>query len=100
VTPEEEIQRAERAALLLNEPLMAEAFETIETKLRDAWETSPARDVDGRETLWLSIKLLKQLKSHLTSVIETGQLASEGLARRGIQPSDVLPTSRESYTPR
>lgn len=84
MTPEEEIERGHQAAMLLNHPLLIEARDTIKTELMNAWQTSPARDVDGRETLWLSVKLLEQVMSHLQSVVETGQLASEGLARRGL----------------
>lgn len=86
-SPEDEIQRGEQAAALVNHPLLAEAFDTLETELRTAWQTSPARDVDGRETLWLSVKLLGQVKQHLRSVIETGQLAAIDLSRRGLSAS-------------
>lgn len=85
---QEETARGERAAHLLSDPLIAEAFTTIEQELMQAWQTSPARDVSGRETLWLSVKLLNQVKAHLHSVVETGQLASIDLSRRGLSASD------------
>ena len=81
---QEETQRGERARLLLADPLIAEAFDTIQQELMTAWQTSPARDTDGRETLWLSVKLLNQVKSHLQSVVETGHLAQIDLSRRGL----------------
>lgn len=84
MTPEDEVMRGEQAAMLLNHPLLIEARETIESELMNAWQTSPARDVEGRETLWLSVKLLQQVFQHLKSTLETGQLAAEGLARRGV----------------
>lgn len=80
---EQDVQRGERARLLLADPILTEAFDTIHQGFLDAWQTSPARDVDGRETLWLSLKLLGQVKQHLISVAESGQMAAIDLSRRG-----------------
>src|SRR3546814_10799433 len=71
---ESEIHRGEQAARLLNEPLMIEAFATIEQELTEQWQNSPARDAEGREKLWLSLKLLHRVRGHLTNVLETGQI--------------------------
>lgn len=87
MTPEEEVARAERAALLLNEPLLAEAFDTLHTEYTNAWLASPARDTQGRETLWLTLKLLERVKQHLHTTVQTGQLASESLRQLGVEPS-------------
>lgn len=84
---EQDVQRAHRAAAIIYDPLWVEAYETLHTELMDAWQTSPARDVDGRETLWLSVKLLAQLKAHMTSLIESGQMAEIELSRRGVSAS-------------
>jgi hypothetical protein len=81
---EDEVRRGEQAHALITHPLLAEAFDTINTELMQAWQSSPARDVEGRETLWLSVKLLGQVKQHLQSCIETGQLANLDLSRRGL----------------
>lgn len=83
MSAEDDMIRAERARLLLAEPLLIEAFETISQELTQAWQNSPARDVDGRETLWLSLKLLTQVQQHLISVMESGKMAQVELARRG-----------------
>lgn len=79
---ETEIHRGEQAARLLNEPLMVEAFATIRQELNDQWQNSPARDVEGREKLWLSQKLLSRVEGHLRNVLETGQIAQATLAQR------------------
>lgn len=79
---EQEIHRGEQAARLLNEPLIAEAFATIEQELTEQWQNSPARDQEGREKLWLSLKLLHRVRGHLTNVMETGQIAQATLAQR------------------
>lgn len=81
---EEEVRRAEQAAALLDHPLLAEAFGKLESELRNAWQDSPARDVEGREVLWHSLKLLGQIKEHLFTLVRTGQLANADLSRRGL----------------
>ena len=82
---EEEIRRAEQAAMIINHPLYAEAFNTLEERLLEAWKTSPARDAEGRESLWLSVKILNQTRAHLSSLIETGKMADVELSRRGVK---------------
>jgi FMN-dependent NADH-azoreductase len=81
---EDEVRRAHDAQALITHPLLAEAFDTVETEFLSAWRDSPARDTEGREVLWHSLKLLAQIRQHLVSVIETGQMAREDLSRRGL----------------
>ena len=68
------------------------AFESIKQELTEAWQTSPARDVEGREKIFLSIQLLTKLKAALTSSLETGKLAE---AERIYQQS-LLDRAKES----
>lgn len=81
---DEELNRGRQAADIINHPLYAEAFDKLERELMDAWKQSPARDAAGRESLWLSVKILHQSRAHLTSLIETGQMAEIELSRRGL----------------
>ena len=80
---EQEIQRAQEAANLVNHPLYQESFDKLDAELRDAWINSPSKDAEGRESLWLSVKLLAKVRAHLTSMIETGQMAQVQLERLG-----------------
>lgn len=82
---EDESARGEHAARLLADTLLNEAFDTLHERLQESWINSPARDVEGREVLWLSQKLLTQVKAHLFSLVETGQMASIELSRRGLR---------------
>ncbi len=82
---EHETARGEHAARLLSDTLLNEAFDTLQERFSDAWINSPSRDVEGREVLWLSQKLLTQIKSHLFSIVETGQMANIELSRRGLR---------------
>lgn len=82
MSPEQEAQRGQDAKRLLEEPLLKEAFETIEQELIEQWKQAPARDVEGREKLWLMLHLLNKVHGHLESVMASGQLAQATLAQR------------------
>ena len=79
-----ESNRGEHAARLLSDPLLNEAFDTLQERFSEAWINSPSRDVEGREVLWLSQKLLMQIRQHLVSIAERGQMADVDLSRRGL----------------
>lgn len=79
---ETEILRGERARQLLDDPLLQEAFALIEQEYQKAWQESPARDVEARELLYLSLKNLAKVKGHLVQVMESGMLAKATLAQR------------------
>lgn len=84
---EEQAQRGEQAAKLLEHPLLVEAFSVIEQDIRDKWTNSPARDVDGRERLWTQLRLLQRVRGEIQSVAETGKVARVTLLQRlGIKP--------------
>jgi hypothetical protein len=72
---EREVIRGNQARDLLENPLMVEALTTIRDTIRAQWESSPARDLEGREKLWVMLKLLGNLEGHLKEVLETGKLA-------------------------
>lgn len=81
---EMEILRGERAQLLLQDELLIDAFTLIEEELTEQWQNSPARDQEGREKLWLSLKLLHKLQRNLVTVMETGKIAKATLAQRAL----------------
>ena len=69
--------RARRAQSLLNDPLIVEAFETLEKDLLDTWKQSGTGDKETRGSLWLAMRLLDRLRIHLQSILETGQMAEK-----------------------
>ena len=77
---EQESARGEQARRLLADPLLVEAFETVEAGLRAAWAATAEPQDRERERLWLMVKLLGRLKGHLTCALETGKLADRQLA--------------------
>jgi|TARA_R110002051_G_scaffold21459_2_gene56971 hypothetical protein len=68
-------QREEQAKRLLNEPLLVEAFTELKTSLKNTWEFSSVGDIEAREQVWLSLRLLERIRLHLTSIVETGEMA-------------------------
>lgn len=67
--------REEHAKRLLNDPLFVEAFELLEKNLLNSWSSSGVNEIDTREQIWLSLRLLERIRLHLTSIIETGDMA-------------------------
>lgn len=80
MTRDQESRRGEQAKRLLDDPLLQEAFATVETGLRDAWSATSDEAAAERERLWLMLKLLGRVRAHVTAVLETGRLADGQLS--------------------
>ena len=72
-------QRGINARLLLETPLLVEAFAETRKEYIAAWEKTPVRDHEGREKLWLMVRTLDKVKGHLQTVMEGGKLAEREL---------------------
>jgi|TARA_Y100000296_G_scaffold38796_1_gene44861 hypothetical protein len=70
-------QREEQAKRLLNDPMYNEAFDSLGESIFNTWANSSVNDVDSREQCWLSLRLLERLRLHLTSIVETGEMAKK-----------------------
>ncbi len=79
---EDEINRGQKAAQILAEPLVKEAFDVLKQECYDQWAKSPARDAEGREKLWLMLKSAERVEAHLRSLLETGKLAEATLRQK------------------
>ena len=75
-----EVARGQRAQAILDDPLVGEAFAAIERECIAEWRRAPARDVEGRERIWLMLKLAGRLRAHFESVVASGKLAGERIA--------------------
>jgi len=69
--------REAQAKRLLEDTLFKEAFDTLEKDIMDTWSSTGIDDGRARETCWLSIRLLSRIKVHLTSIVETGEMAKK-----------------------
>lgn len=72
---ETDILRGEQARRVMEDPLLVEAFETIERECFDAWKTSGWKDADKREALYRQMKALGEVKTRLLTVMEGGKVA-------------------------
>lgn len=75
----EQIARGERARILLEDPMIADALSDMRATLRAAWESSPARDTDGREELYRYMRTIENFESCLRRHMETGEIARHHL---------------------
>ncbi len=79
MTNEEQIQRAERAQQLLEDPLMKESFDSLETTYLSAWrESRPGEELE-REVLWQAWFALDAVRQHLNMVMQNGKIARDAL---------------------
>ena len=81
-TIEERLYLGDRAREVLENEAFSNALDHIKKDISDQWKSSPARDVDGREKLWLMLKLAEKLEAHLKTTLETGKLAKIEMEHR------------------
>lgn len=74
-SPEGRMYRGSRAREVLENESFDWAFHTLKTEIIESWQHAPAQDPQGRETLWLSLKLLEKVRSNLVNRLETGKVA-------------------------
>ena len=79
MTPEKEIALGYRAEEILENPAYIAAFASMKQEIEDQWKNSPARDVEGRERLWLMQSLLGKLQITLAAVMQGGNVAKMNL---------------------
>lgn len=79
---EQRIYEGDRAKEVLENEAFQSAFDAIEKEVIDKWTESPARDAEGREKLWQYLMLLRKVRTHLQSTLETGKLAKLDLQHK------------------
>jgi hypothetical protein len=79
MTPEQELYLANRAKEVLENEAYTKAFADISTEIIEQWKNSPARDVDGREKLWLMLSLLEKIQLSLKATMDGGTVAKDAL---------------------
>lgn len=82
MTLEQRIYQADRAKEVLENEAFQQVFEDAKQEITDQWMKSPARDVDGREKLWMMLSLLGKLEAMLHTSLDDGKLATAELERQ------------------
>lgn len=76
------IERGTKAEKLLKDPLLTECYELVKQALIAKWESSPVRDKDGREYLYLMIKATNDARGYLDQAVRDGKIAISNRAER------------------
>ena len=71
--------RGQQARQILESPLWTDAWEKLNNQIRQEWRNSPARDVEGREALWLMTCVADKVRRNIEQVLRTGELAQKQL---------------------
>jgi hypothetical protein len=76
---ETQIRQAKRAEVLLNDPLLKQAFkDLLETYRQEIFNTNFADD-EKRRSLWMAFNMLEKIRGHLQTIMESGKLAQQDL---------------------
>lgn len=73
--------RGIRAAELLENSLLQETFQYLETEYLKAWRSTKVRETESRERLWQAIQILGIIQEHLKLHVTNGRIAAEDLRR-------------------
>ena len=77
----QKINRGINARLILDDPLVQEAFASLETMYIDDWKTSTVDDEVKRDRAYMSLRALNDFKSALQSFVDTGKIAGKQVER-------------------
>ena len=76
---ETQLRQGKRAQVLLNDPLLKQAFEDLlETYKEQIFNTNFADD-EKRRSLWMAYNMLDKIRGHLQTIMESGKLAQKDL---------------------
>ncbi len=70
-----ERERASKARQIIDNPLWDEAWIALDAKLTDAWKSSQTGMAERRELIYMQLRAAAEVRGHIETVLETGQLA-------------------------
>ena len=70
-----ERERASKAKQIIDNPLWDEAWIALESKLTEAWKSSQTGMAERRELIYMQLRAAAEVRGHIETVLETGQLA-------------------------
>jgi CTP:phosphocholine cytidylyltransferase-like protein len=74
-----QISQGKKAQLLLDEPLMKEAFNYLKSRYQEEIFNTSYSDHNQRQVLWMAYNMIEKIKGHLESVMTSGSLAQKEL---------------------
>lgn len=79
---EADIKRGKQAEELLDNPLLGEILEGLRQHYIDEWLASEPSDVQARERLYLSSRLVDEFRQTLRVAVENGKITKAILQRK------------------
>jgi hypothetical protein len=79
MSPEQEVQRGNRAQQILDDPMVKAALDEIGQTIIDQWRMCPVKDMEMREKLWMMFNVRHRFIDALREHIDTGKLAKKTL---------------------
>ena len=76
-------ERSRQAKALMENPLLAEAFDAVDAEISRVWRVSAGADAQGRENAYWMARALDALRTHLQSVMVKGRSAVDLLNMEG-----------------
>jgi hypothetical protein len=76
---ETQVREGKRAQVLLNDPLLKQAFEDLLGTYKQEIFNTSFTDDDNRRSLWMAYNMLDKIKGHLITIMESGKLAQKDL---------------------
>ena len=73
------MREGKRAQVLLNDPLLKQAFEDLLGTYKQEIFNTSFTDDDKRRSLWMAYNMLDKIKGHLITIMESGKLAQKDL---------------------
>lgn len=83
------IQRGQRAQQILADPLVDEAFVTVERELTRLWRETEPQDTGSRERLWLALRLFDSVRKVFEGIVASGKFADHEV-REFLKPVDQI----------
>lgn len=75
MTHHQDVQRAQEAAQVLDNPAYKAAMSALRSEIVAAWKHCPVRDAEGQRLLLQLIKMADKFEAMLNGAIETGKFA-------------------------
>lgn len=78
-------ERAARARILLDDPILKEAFAELEQAYIERWRVTHIDDDKGREKLFVAVNVVGKVRDHLVHIISNGSVAQAELDNLALQ---------------
>jgi hypothetical protein len=97
MSPEQEVQRGNRAQQILDDPLVKAALDDIGNRIIEQWRACPVKDVELREKLWMMFNVRHAFIDAMREHIDTGKLAKKSLIDEAERKS-FMQKMKEKYS--